>query len=92
MSDKPTVFNYMKYQAALDEIERLREKVATLEIKCRILEEDKPGLCKDCYACETRVTRYEEGDLYDYYCLRGKHKEKVDADHYCSYWEEGEDE
>lgn len=48
------------------------------------------GRCKDCYACETIVTRYEEGDLYEYYCLRGKHKVRVDADHYCGYWEEGE--
>ena len=92
MSDKPTVFNYMRYQEALDEIERLRKKVANLEIKCRILEEDKPGLCKDCYACETIVTRYEEGDITEYWCRHDIHAVEVDADHYCSYWEEGDHE
>ena len=92
MSDKPTVFNYMRYMEALDEIERLRKQVANLEIKCRILGEDKHGVCKDCYACEKVVYRYAEGDLYEYYCLRGKRKERVAFDHYCGYWEEGEDE
>lgn len=42
MIDKPTVFNYMRYMEALDEIERLRKQVANLEIKCRILEENQP--------------------------------------------------
>lgn len=40
--NKPIVFNYQKYKDLEEENARLREKIANLEVRCRIAEEDKP--------------------------------------------------
>lgn len=50
MSNKPTVFNYRDYERAQGEIRRLRDQLANMEIKSRIivadiLEQVKSDMC-----------------------------------------------
>lgn len=52
MSNKPTVFNYQDYEKAPEEIRRLRNQLANVEIKHRIavsdiLEEVKADMCDE---------------------------------------------
>ena len=39
---KPMVFNYADHERALEEIAKLKEDIANLQIRCRIAESDKP--------------------------------------------------
>ena len=39
---KPMVFNYADHERALEEIKKLKEDIANLQIRCRIAESDKP--------------------------------------------------
>lgn len=50
MSNKPTVFNYRDYERAQEEIRRLRDQLANMEIKSRItvadiLEQVRADMC-----------------------------------------------
>ena len=52
MSNKPTVFNYQDYEKAQEEIRRLRNQLANVEIKNRItatdiLEQVKTDICDE---------------------------------------------
>lgn len=47
---KPMVFNYADHERALEEIARLKEDIANLQIRCRIAESEKPD--RDCKHCK----------------------------------------
>ena len=47
---KPMVFNYADHERALEEIKKLKEDIANLQIRCRIAESDKPD--RDCNNCK----------------------------------------
>ena len=49
---KPMVFNYADHERALEEIARLKEDIANLQIRCRIAESEKPvSSDRDCKNC-----------------------------------------
>ena len=49
---KPRVFNYADHERALEEIARLKEDIANLQIRCRIAESEKPvSSDRDCKNC-----------------------------------------
>lgn len=47
---KPMVFNYADHERALEEIARLKEDIANLQIRCWIAESEKPD--RDCKTCK----------------------------------------
>lgn len=49
---KPMVFNYTDHERALEEIKKLKEDIANLQIRCRIAESEKPD--RDCSHCKHR--------------------------------------
>ena len=71
--NKPIVFNYQKYKDLEEENTRLREKIANLEVRCRIAEEDKPkrgewrdtGSGQECSRCHEIQYGY---DNYRNFC------------------------
>ena len=49
---KPMVFNYADHERALEEIAKLKEDIANLQIRCRIAESEKPvSSDRDCKNC-----------------------------------------
>lgn len=67
MSNKPTVFNYQEYEKAQEEIRRLKNQLANVEIKYRIatekmleVDEAKEAICD--HYCKWPVLYADRGE------------------------------